>query len=141
MEAKLKDAAEFVKTVKKEHRKEKLREALRKMTWPERFPLPLDPRLECCGVRVDKCKTMDSKKVPLWLHFLNADPVAGEEIIVIFKCGDDLRQDQLTLQVAPADEPRTAVDETRAVAVDETQPLTKRASGGCGGCGGCGGDC
>ena len=68
------------------------------MTWPARFPLPLDPRLECSGLRVEKCKTMDSKKVPLWLHFVNADPV-GDEIIVIFKNGDDLRQDQLTLQM------------------------------------------
>merc|ERR1719240_1168862 len=41
---------------------------------------------------------MDSKKVPLWLHFLNADPV-GDDIVCIFKHGDDLRQDQLTLQI------------------------------------------
>ena len=41
---------------------------------------------------------MDSKKVPLWLHFVNADPV-GDDVVVIFKCGDDLRQDQLTLQI------------------------------------------
>ena len=68
------------------------------MAWPARFGLPLDPRLECCGLRVDKCKTMDSKKVPLWLVFTNADP-AGADLYVIFKCGDDLRQDQLTLQI------------------------------------------
>jgi hypothetical protein len=36
--------------------------------------------------------------VPLWLHFVNADPIGGD-IIVIFKHGDDLRQDQLTLQI------------------------------------------
>ena len=48
--------------------------------------------------RVDKCKTMDSKKVPLWLHFINADPV-GDDVIIISKCCDDLRQDQLTLQI------------------------------------------
>ena len=50
VEERLKDVAEFVKKLKKEQRKDKLREELRKMTWPARFPLPLDPRLECCGL-------------------------------------------------------------------------------------------
>ena len=47
---------------------------------------------------VEKCKTMDSAKVPLWLVFKNADPF-GEPIWLIFKSGDDLRQDVLTLQM------------------------------------------
>ncbi|KAJ9443675.1 Phosphatidylinositol 3-kinase 2 [Diplonema papillatum] len=62
------------------------------------FTLPLDPRMECSGVLVDKCKVMDSKKLPLWLVFKNADPV-GDPVFVIFKAGDDLRQDLLTLQI------------------------------------------
>jgi phosphatidylinositol kinase/protein kinase (PI-3 family) len=41
---------------------------------------------------------MNSKKKPLWLVFENADPI-GENIIVMFKKGDDLRQDILTLQL------------------------------------------
>ena len=41
---------------------------------------------------------MDSKKLPLWLVWKNADPL-GEPILVIFKAGDDLRQDLLTLQM------------------------------------------
>jgi phosphatidylinositol kinase/protein kinase (PI-3 family) len=50
------------------------------------------------GLIVEKCKFMDSKKLPLWLVFQNADP-QGAPIYVIFKSGDDLRQDMLTLQM------------------------------------------
>ena len=50
------------------------------MTFPERFGLALDPRLECSGLRIDKCKTMDSKKVPLWLHFTNAGASATHDV-------------------------------------------------------------
>jgi phosphatidylinositol-4,5-bisphosphate 3-kinase len=41
---------------------------------------------------------MDSKKVPLWLVFTNADPL-GRNHTVMYKSGDDLRQDALTLQI------------------------------------------
>ena len=41
---------------------------------------------------------MDSKKLPLFLVFGNKDP-AGKPIYIIFKSGDDLRQDMLTLQM------------------------------------------
>jgi hypothetical protein len=41
---------------------------------------------------------MESKKKPLWLTFQNA-VAGGSNIVVMFKSGDDLRQDQLTLQV------------------------------------------
>ncbi len=41
---------------------------------------------------------MSSKMVPLWLVFKNADPDAPN-VYVIFKSGDDLRQDILTLQI------------------------------------------
>ena len=47
---------------------------------------------------LNKCKYMDSKKLPLWLVFNNAD-THGNPIYVIFKSGDDLRQDMLTLQM------------------------------------------
>ena len=40
---------------------------------------------------------LNSKKQPLWLEFENAD--GGAPHVVIFKCGDDLRQDALALQV------------------------------------------
>jgi hypothetical protein len=50
------------------------------------------------GLKIEKCKTMDSAKAPLWLVFENADR-HGENITVLFKAGDDLRQDILTLQM------------------------------------------
>ena len=41
---------------------------------------------------------MNSKKKPLWLEFRNADH-SGDLCKVMFKSGDDLRQDQMTLQI------------------------------------------
>jgi hypothetical protein len=75
-----------------------LRKLLREIELPSSFKLPLSPRLECRGIIVEKCKVMDSKKLPLWLTFENADP-RGKPIVVIYKAGDDLRQDLLTLQM------------------------------------------
>jgi microsomal dipeptidase-like Zn-dependent dipeptidase len=61
---------------------------------PNEFSLPIDPRMVCCGVKVDKCRVMSSAKLPLWLVFENADPL-GEDVMVMFKAGDDLRQDTM----------------------------------------------
>lgn len=63
-----------------------------------KFQLPLDPKIELTTLIVEKCRYMSSKMVPLWLVFRNADPNA-EPYKVIFKTGDDLRQDILTLQM------------------------------------------
>ncbi|OBS78274.1 hypothetical protein A6R68_19337, partial [Neotoma lepida] len=47
---------------------------------------------------VEKCKYMDSKMKPLWLVY--SSRAFGEDSVgVIFKNGDDLRQDMLTLQM------------------------------------------
>lgn len=62
------------------------------------FLLPLDPRIAVTGLVVSKCRFMDSKKKPLWLLFTNAEPGAAD-VLVLFKSGDDLRQDVLTLQM------------------------------------------
>ena len=65
---------------------------------PSNAQLALDPRLRVGNLKIEKCKVMNSKKKPLWLAFDNVDPM-GEKIMVMFKSGDDLRQDQMTLQL------------------------------------------
>ena len=62
------------------------------------FIIPLDPKWRATTLIVEKCRYMSSKMVPLWLVFNNADP-AAPPIYIMFKSGDDLRQDILTLQV------------------------------------------
>lgn len=59
---------------------------------------PLDPSFRCKTIKIEKCKVMDSKMRPLWIVFENAD-MHGDDIYIIFKNGDDLRQDMLTLQM------------------------------------------
>jgi len=82
----------------KKQRKTQLQSFLDKLKLSETFQLPIDPALVCNGLLFDKCKFLESKTVPLWLSFENLDPLA-ESIDAIFKAGDDLRQDQLTLQM------------------------------------------
>ncbi|XP_072379316.1 phosphatidylinositol 4,5-bisphosphate 3-kinase catalytic subunit beta isoform isoform X1 [Diabrotica undecimpunctata] len=59
---------------------------------------PLNPIYRCTKIKIDKCRVMDSKMRPLWIVFENSDAY-GEDVYIIFKNGDDLRQDMLTLQM------------------------------------------
>ncbi|XP_034936238.1 phosphatidylinositol 4,5-bisphosphate 3-kinase catalytic subunit delta isoform-like [Chelonus insularis] len=59
---------------------------------------PLDPSFRWHQIKIEKCRVMDSKMRPLWLVFDNSDPF-GDDIYLIMKHGDDLRQDMLTLQM------------------------------------------
>uniref|UniRef100_A0A8C6TB16 Si:rp71-17i16.5 n=1 Tax=Neogobius melanostomus TaxID=47308 RepID=A0A8C6TB16_9GOBI len=56
--------------------------------------------LKCVLVfQLEKCKIMASKKKPLWLEFCPApSPTSTAPVGVIFKHGDDLRQDMLVIQ-------------------------------------------
>nr|XP_018668461.1 phosphatidylinositol 4,5-bisphosphate 3-kinase catalytic subunit gamma isoform isoform X1 [Ciona intestinalis]XP_026691477.1 phosphatidylinositol 4,5-bisphosphate 3-kinase catalytic subunit gamma isoform isoform X1 [Ciona intestinalis] len=80
-----------------------LREQLARISLPETFKAPFDPRITLGRLMAEKSKIMDSKKKPLWLEFENADENVINEstsvIRIIFKQGDDLRQDMLTLQM------------------------------------------
>nr|XP_002122027.2 phosphatidylinositol 4,5-bisphosphate 3-kinase catalytic subunit beta isoform-like isoform X1 [Ciona intestinalis] len=58
---------------------------------------PLEPNLDLEELLVEKCKVMNSKMRPLWLVFKNKQVQDGS-MSVIYKNGDDLRQDMLTLQ-------------------------------------------
>jgi len=60
------------------------------------LPLPLDPEVKICGISAEKATLFKSSLMPSRLAFKT---VTGEEYVTIFKLGDDLRQDQLVLQI------------------------------------------
>uniref|UniRef100_A0AAY4DSV4 Phosphatidylinositol 4,5-bisphosphate 3-kinase catalytic subunit gamma isoform n=1 Tax=Denticeps clupeoides TaxID=299321 RepID=A0AAY4DSV4_9TELE len=76
-------------------------ESLQSSGLPESFRVPYDPGLRAGGLVIEQCKVMASKKKPLWLQFKPADPttLSSDTIGIIFKDGDDLRQDMLILQI------------------------------------------
>lgn len=60
------------------------------------LPLPLDPEVLATGVVPDDCSVFKSSLYPLYINFRTD---RGEKYPVIFKTGDDLRQDQLVIQI------------------------------------------
>lgn len=60
------------------------------------IPLPLDPTIKIKGIVPSKASLFKSALMPSKLHFITTDDT---EYVAIFKNGDDLRQDQLILQM------------------------------------------
>ncbi|XP_042347657.1 phosphatidylinositol 4,5-bisphosphate 3-kinase catalytic subunit gamma isoform [Plectropomus leopardus] len=77
----------------------KLQELLKNCNLPNEFLIPFDPRIKAGRILLDKCKVMASKKKPLWLEFSPMpSPTSTTPVGIIFKQGDDLRQDMLIIQ-------------------------------------------
>lgn len=62
----------------------------------EPIPFPLDPEVVISGIVPEKTSLFKSALMPAKLHFKT---VESKEYVAIFKLGDDLRQDQLILQM------------------------------------------
>ncbi|XP_078727629.1 phosphatidylinositol 4,5-bisphosphate 3-kinase catalytic subunit gamma isoform-like [Lampetra fluviatilis] len=77
-----------------------LQDNLGRVVIPGVFQLPYDPCVRAGTIVIEKCKVLASKKKPLWLEFHRADSTSldASNVKLIFKNGDDLRQDMLILQ-------------------------------------------
>ncbi|XP_004711629.1 phosphatidylinositol 4-phosphate 3-kinase C2 domain-containing subunit alpha [Echinops telfairi] len=60
--------------------------------------LPLNPSLVAKELNIKTCSFFNSNAMPLKVTMVNNDPL-GEEINIMFKVGEDLRQDMLALQM------------------------------------------
>ncbi|KAM7412109.1 hypothetical protein PAMA_021865 [Pampus argenteus] len=98
---KMKALNDFVKSGSQRMTAEDLKLCIRQGSYLEALSdllSPLNPSIILNEIYTDKCKFMDSKKKPLWLMYKN--PLTqGDTVGIIFKNGDDLRQDMLTLQM------------------------------------------
>jgi len=60
------------------------------------IPLPVEPNINILGIIPEKVKVFTSSMEPLGIRFRTTK---DDEYNVIFKCGDDLRQDQVIIQL------------------------------------------
>lgn len=65
-------------------------------TFDPPLPLPLDPSVSIVGCYPEESLVFKSSLYPLLIHFKSSD---GTKYPIIFKTGDDLRQDQLVIQI------------------------------------------
>uniref|UniRef100_A0A672I4C0 Phosphatidylinositol-4,5-bisphosphate 3-kinase, catalytic subunit delta n=1 Tax=Salarias fasciatus TaxID=181472 RepID=A0A672I4C0_SALFA len=98
---KMKALSDIVKSGSQKMTAEDLKLCIRQESYLEALSdllSPLNPSVVLAEICADKCRFMDSKMKPLWLMYRN--PLAqGDMVGIIFKNGDDLRQDMLTLQM------------------------------------------
>ena len=95
------EIAEEVPRMDKNGRLDKARNKinlLKQRGLPDEFSISIDTRMRGTNFVADECKIMDSKKLPLLISIKNMQPGA-KNIKIIFKTGDDLRQDLLTIQL------------------------------------------
>lgn len=96
----LNECALKVKTYTEQKRTGAIRNLLAELKLPKEFTLPLDPVKQLSSIiDIPKCRCFDSAKAPILVCFNSSDPLWEEKSLVIFKEGDDLRQDALTLQL------------------------------------------
>uniref|UniRef100_A0A8D0ABM1 Phosphatidylinositol-4,5-bisphosphate 3-kinase catalytic subunit beta n=1 Tax=Sander lucioperca TaxID=283035 RepID=A0A8D0ABM1_SANLU len=86
--SKLKSVNELIKLGTIKNARSKTKEAMLTKEAMMTYYSVLDPR----------CRYMDSKMKPLWIVY-NNKLLGGDTLGIIFKNGDDLRQDMLTLQI------------------------------------------
>ncbi|KAM4571776.1 phosphatidylinositol 4,5-bisphosphate 3-kinase catalytic subunit delta isoform 2-T2 [Fundulus diaphanus] len=98
---KMKALSDIVKTGSQKMTVDDLKLCIRQESYMEALSdlqSPLNPSVILFEICADKCRFMDSKMKPLWLMYKN--PLEhGDMVGIIFKNGDDLRQDMLTLQM------------------------------------------
>lgn len=104
--SKLKALNDFVKVssqkTTKPQTKELMHLCMRQETYLEalsHLQSPLDPSTLLEEVCVEQCTFMDSKMKPLWIMYSSEEAGTTGSVGIIFKNGDDLRQDMLTLQM------------------------------------------
>ncbi|XP_014891210.1 phosphatidylinositol 4,5-bisphosphate 3-kinase catalytic subunit delta isoform isoform X1 [Poecilia latipinna] len=98
---KMKALSDIVKTGSQKMTVDDLKLCIRQESYLEALSdllSPLNPSVILFEICADKCRFMDSKMKPLWLMYKN--PLEQADMVgIIFKNGDDLRQDMLTLQM------------------------------------------
>ncbi|XP_075164138.1 phosphatidylinositol-4-phosphate 3-kinase catalytic subunit Pi3K68D [Haematobia irritans] len=95
----LADIAEHVKEAKEALRQKFLSagmDGVNQELLDKNTSLPLGPELEVSGVNVRNCSYFNSNTLPLKISFVGPD---AEPLPAIFKSGDDLQQDMLTIQL------------------------------------------
>jgi len=94
----LKEIAKEIKPMRDSERQKHLEKRLAQIVIPPGLVLPLNQEFHISSIDVAHCGYKDSSKLPLYIVLNNAE--AGcEPFHLIFKEGDDLRQDCLTLQM------------------------------------------